>query len=78
MGEKINKGCGFAALPGARTSRVYNAAGEDYDERVMSFPHPPPTRTESRVDVLAGVLVPDPYRWLEREHDSEVVVWMET
>jgi prolyl oligopeptidase len=37
---------------------------------------PPPTRREEVVDVLHGVPVPDPYRWLEPGDDPEVRQWV--
>ncbi len=40
------------------------------------MPTYPPTRTEPIVDVLHGVAVADPYRWLEDEHSPEVQAWM--
>lgn len=36
----------------------------------------PPTRSTDTKDVLFGVPVPDPYRWLEDEKSSEVREWM--
>jgi prolyl oligopeptidase len=38
---------------------------------------PPPTRRDEVVDVLHGVEVPDPYRWLEDGDRPDVVVWAE-
>ncbi len=35
----------------------------------------PPTRTVDVVDVLHGVEIPDPYRWLEDSEDPEVIAW---
>ncbi len=40
------------------------------------MPTYPPTRTEPIVDLLHGVAVADPYRWLEDEHIPEVQAWM--
>lgn len=37
----------------------------------------PPTRTDSTVDTLHGVQVPDPYRWLESVDEPEVQHWTE-
>src|SRR5206468_11404004 len=36
----------------------------------------PPTRRADAADVLHGVQVPDPYRWLEDEKSPEVQAWM--
>ena len=37
---------------------------------------PPPTRRDGVVDVLHGVEVPDPYRWLEDGDSPEVQQWV--
>ena len=39
-------------------------------------PAPPATRTVDAKDVLHGVTVPDPYRWLEDVKAPEVQAWM--
>ncbi len=36
---------------------------------------PPPARRGEEHDLLHGVRVPDPYRWLEDESAPEVEVW---
>ncbi|MBZ5708801.1 prolyl oligopeptidase family serine peptidase [Nannocystis pusilla] len=38
---------------------------------------PPRTRREPVVEAIHGVLVDDPYRWLEGDHDPEVADWVE-
>ena len=40
-------------------------------------PAPPPTRTDDVLDVLHGVQVADPYRWLENQESSETRAWIE-
>jgi prolyl oligopeptidase len=42
----------------------------------MTLRPPPPTRREAVVDVLHGVEVPDPYRWLEAGEATEVAAWV--
>lgn len=42
------------------------------------IPPPPPTRTDDVVDVLHGVRVPDPYRWLEDQQSPETRAWINT
>ena len=37
---------------------------------------PPPTRRDDVVDILHGVEVPDPYRWLESGDAPEVQEWV--
>lgn len=40
-------------------------------------PEYPPTKTDEVVDVVHGVKIPDPYRWLEDEQAPEVLAWVE-
>ena len=40
------------------------------------IPPAPPTRRDDIVDVVHGVAVPDPYRWLEADDDPEVTAWV--
>ncbi|MGH9186527.1 MAG: prolyl oligopeptidase family serine peptidase, partial [Acidimicrobiales bacterium] len=40
-------------------------------------PPPPPARTDAVVDVLHGVAVADPYRWLEDGDGPETRAWTE-
>src|SRR5690606_15384837 len=42
-----------------------------------SLPTVVPTRAEEVVDLLHGVPVKDPYRWLEDEKQPEVQAWVE-
>lgn len=56
------------------------ASARVYDEPVAAETHksaPPLARREDVSDVLHGVVVPDPYRWLEDEDDPEVAQWVE-
>ncbi|MDA1095272.1 MAG: prolyl oligopeptidase family serine peptidase [Acidobacteria bacterium] len=41
------------------------------------MPSPPHTRTESRVDTIHGVDVPDPYRWLEDQDAADTRAWID-
>lgn len=41
----------------------------------FNVPRPPGTRRDDHVDVLHGVEVLDPYRWLEDGDDPEVTAW---
>ncbi len=43
----------------------------------IEFAAPPVTRTDDVVDVLHGVEVPDPYRWLEDQVAAETREWIE-
>ena len=70
----------------APTGAPQDAACIGQSERVYDDPvaresqpssAPPLARREDVVDVLHGVVVPDPYRWLEDEDDPEVVQWVE-
>src|SRR5690242_2153097 len=38
---------------------------------------PPPARRESTADVVHGVTVADPYRWLEDGESAETIAWVE-
>ena len=42
----------------------------------VEVPPPPETRSEEVVDVLHGVEVPDPYRWLEDQEAEETREWI--
>ncbi len=42
-----------------------------------TIPTPPPTPHNATVDVVQGVNVADPYRWLEDWNDPKVVAWSE-
>ncbi|MEE9293439.1 MAG: prolyl oligopeptidase family serine peptidase [Phycisphaerae bacterium] len=53
---------------------VAMAATADAQTRLAA---PPSTRTVDHVDVLHGVKVADPYRWLENETGPEVLQWVE-
>lgn len=53
-----------AALAGAACSRA-------------TAPPPPPTRVAPVTDVLHGVEIPDPYRWLEDQESPETRRWID-
>ena len=40
-----------------------------------TIPPPPPTPKDATVDVVQGVTISDPYRWLENWSDPKVVAW---
>ena len=56
-------------------SMLTACAGE---EPGSSLPQPPPTRAEDIVDVIHGVEVSDPYRWLEDQELPETRAWIDT
>ncbi len=41
-------------------------------------PKPPVTRRDSVVDVMWGIRIPDPYRWLENQTSPETRAWIKT
>jgi prolyl oligopeptidase len=41
------------------------------------LPHPPETRVEPVVEVLHGVEIVDPYRWLEDQESAETRAWID-
>jgi protease II len=43
-----------------------------------SVPHPPRSKREVVVDVMHGVEIPDPYRWLEDQGSEEARSWIES
>ena len=45
--------------------------------RVDSVPKPPPTREDAVKDVLHGVEIADPYRWLEDQDGPETRAWID-
>ena len=42
----------------------------------MGLTPPPPARRDDTADVLHGVSVPDPYRWLEDADDPDTLAWV--
>ncbi len=54
---------------------LINCSGE---EPGTTVPPPPPTETQDVVDVLHGVDVPDPYRWLEDQESPDTRRWIDT
>ncbi|MBC8073121.1 MAG: S9 family peptidase, partial [Deltaproteobacteria bacterium] len=53
-----------------------SASSSPRAEDCVAEAEPPSTRREPIVEVLHGTEVADPYRWLERAGDDEVVAWM--
>ena len=53
---------------------LVTCAGEDPGP---SVPPPPPTETQDVVNVLHGVDVPDPYRWLEDQESPDTRRWID-
>ena len=47
------------------------------EESKDALPPPPPTRTQDIVDVLHGVEVADPYRWLEDQEAPDTRTWID-
>ena len=47
------------------------------EEPGTTVPPPPPTETQDVVDVLHGVEVPDPYRWLEDQEAPDTRAWID-
>ena len=54
---------------------LINCSGE---EPGTTVPPPSPTETQDVVDVLHGVDVPDPYRWLEDQESPDTRRWIDT
>jgi prolyl oligopeptidase len=61
----------FAALVGFNPA-LSNGQSNPSDKKC-----PPPTRTDDTVETIHGVLIADPYRWLEDQNSSETRAWIE-
>ena len=57
------------AWPGARIAAM--------ETTPAAAPKPPATRVDDVVDMVQGVRIPDPYRWLEDGGSAEVHAWTE-
>ncbi len=53
------------------------SASAEFASARVDFGTPPPTKTDDVVDVLHGVRVPDPYRWLEDQEAQETRAWID-
>ncbi len=54
-------------------SALLICAGFLYAEKFM----PPPTKTKPVTEILHGVKITDPYRWLEDQNSPETRAWLE-
>lgn len=60
-------GLALMALPGVRAARAQTAA----------VPPPPPSASENVVEIIHGVSVSDPYRWLEDGASPQTRAWIQ-
>lgn len=56
---------------------LITACGEKKAEHSTAGPYPT-TKTVSQVDTVSGVVVPDPYRWLENDTTKETADWVKS
>ncbi len=67
----------LAAAGGCRDASSARSLTAEFASATIDLPSPPPTRTGDVVDVLHGVEVPDPYRWLEDQEAPETRRWID-
>ena len=65
-------------IPGVLIAGMVLVAACAGEEPGSTLPSPPLTRAQDIVDVLHGIDVPDPYRWLEDQEAPETRAWIDS